>query len=217
MNRYAAALSQHPAAVEAVAECSGEVLERLGGAKPDVVVVFMSAHHRAAAHDIADVLHKVLEPETLIGTTAAMVAGHDLEVEDDPALSVWAGCFGGGRARTVRLDAVPGTDGVRLEGWPDDLVAAGTLLLLADPFTFPAGDFLELCNRRVAGLTVVGGLSSAGRMPGQNVLLVDHDTHDRGAVGVLLDARVPVWTAVSQGCRPIGRPFTITSAHRNVV
>jgi small ligand-binding sensory domain FIST len=54
-------------------------------------------------------------------------------------------------------------------------------------------------------------------MPGENVLLVGNETYDRGAVGVLLDARVPVWTAVSQGCRPIGRPFTITSAHRNVV
>src|SRR3954469_6025853 len=153
MNAYAAALSQHPSAVEAVAECTGALMERLQGARPDVVVVFMSPHHRAAATDISDVLHKVLEPETLIGTTASMVAGHDLENEANPALSVWAGCFGGGYARSVRLDAVHGPDGVRLEGWPDDLVAAGTLLLLADPYSFPAADFLELCNRKVAGLT----------------------------------------------------------------
>ena len=36
-------------------------------------------------------------------------------------------------------------------------------------------------------------------------------------VGVMLDARVPVWTAVSQGCRPVGRPFTITKAEANIV
>ena len=217
MNRYAAALSQHPSAVEAVAECTGSLLERLDGARPDVVVLFMSEHYRDAAHDIADVIHKLVEPQTLIGTTAGMVAGHALEVEDGPALSVWAGCFGGGHARSLRLDAVPGPDGVRLDGWPDDLPASGTLILLADPFTFPAGDFLELCNRKVSGLTVSGGLASGARAPGGNVLLVDHDTYNRGAVGVLLDDAVPVWTAVSQGCRPIGRPFTVTSAERNVV
>src|SRR3954466_9457564 len=110
MNRYAAALAQRPSSVEAVAECTGELIERLDAERPDLVVVFASAHHGAAAHDIADVIHKVLEPETLIGTTAAMVAGHGLEVEQGPALSVWAGCFGGGRARTVRLDATPGVD-----------------------------------------------------------------------------------------------------------
>ncbi len=217
MNRYAAALSQHPSAVEAVAECTGSLLERLAGVRPDVVIVFATVHHMAAVHDIADVLHKLLEPETLVGTTGAMVAGHGLEIEDGPGLSVWAGCFGGGRARTVHLDAVTGVDGVRLEGWPDDLPANGTLLLLADPFTFPAGDFLELCNRRLAGLTVSGGLASAAQMPGGNTLLVDRDSHHRGAVGVLLDESVPVWTAVSQGCRPIGQPFTVTSAERNIV
>ncbi len=217
MNRYAAALSQHPSAVEAVAECTGSLLERFGGTQPDVVVVFASPHHGAAAADIAGVLHELITPETLIGTTAAMVAGHDREIEDGPALSVWAACLGGGRARTVRLDAVPDRDGLRLEGWPDDLMASGTLVLLADPFTFPAGDFLELCNRRVAGLTVVGGLASAAPGPGGNVLLVDREAHTRGAVGVLLDKTVPAWPAVSQGCRPIGRPFTITEAERNVI
>ncbi len=217
MSRYAAALSQHPAAVEAVAECTGQLLDRLDGMRPDVVVVFASSHHTDAIADIVDVLHKLLEPETLIGTTATAIAGQRLEVEHGPALSVWAGCFGGGRARTVRLDAVEGPDGVRVEGWPDDLAASGTLLLLADPFTFPTSDFLELCNRKVAGLTVVGGLASAATAPGGNRLMIDNERHDRGAVGVLLDARVPVWTAVSQGCRPIGHPFTITSAARNVV
>jgi small ligand-binding sensory domain FIST len=49
------------------------------------------------------------------------------------------------------------------------------------------------------------------------VLIADHDTYSRGAVGVMLDKTVPAWTAVSQGCRPIGRPFTITDAERNVV
>ncbi|HEY3830845.1 MAG TPA: FIST N-terminal domain-containing protein [Acidimicrobiia bacterium] len=217
MTKYAAALSQHPSAVEAVGECAGSLLERLDGMRPDVVVLFASEHHRGSANDIADVLQTLLEPETLIGTTAAMVAGNDLEVEQGPALSVWAACLGGSRARTVRLDAVPGSDGVRLEGWPDDLMASGTLILLADPFSFPTGDFLELCNRRVAGLTVVGGLASAARAPGDNVLIADQRTYATGAVGVMLDKTVPAWTAVSQGCRPIGRPFTITDAERNVV
>jgi small ligand-binding sensory domain FIST len=38
-----------------------------------------------------------------------------------------------------------------------------------------------------------------------------------GAVAVLLSDDVPVTPVVSQGCRPIGQPFTVTNAKQNLV
>ena len=38
-----------------------------------------------------------------------------------------------------------------------------------------------------------------------------------GAVAVLLSEDVPVTPVVSQGCRPIGQPFTVTNAQQNLV
>ena len=38
VNRYAAALSRHPLAYEAVGETAGEILERFDGERPDLVV-----------------------------------------------------------------------------------------------------------------------------------------------------------------------------------
>ncbi|HET6910926.1 MAG TPA: FIST C-terminal domain-containing protein, partial [Mycobacteriales bacterium] len=40
---------------------------------------------------------------------------------------------------------------------------------------------------------------------------------DRGAVGVLLGGPVGARTVVSQGCRPIGPPMTVTAADGNVI
>ena len=217
MVRYAAALSQHPVAVEAIGEALGGVLEQLDGLRPDLMVLVTSPHHSAALDDIRDAVRSVAAPEALIGCTAAMVAGGDQEVEDGPALSLWAAHWGGGHASTIELQVVPEPDGLRIDGWPDHLPAAGTLLLLADPFSFPTPEFLTICNRQAPHLSVVGGLASAGRAPGDNRLVVDGRTTSTGAVGVLLDARVPVWTAVSQGCQPVGRPFTVTASERNVV
>jgi small ligand-binding sensory domain FIST len=37
-----------------------------------------------------------------------------------------------------------------------------------------------------------------------------------GAVGVMCSEDVPIRAVVSQGCRPIGKPLTITSAERNL-
>jgi small ligand-binding sensory domain FIST len=217
MNTFAAALSLHPVPVEAVGEVAGQVLERFDGERPDLVVCFASAHHVGAFEDMAAGLARLLEPEAFAAVTAGAVAGTGREIEEDPALSVFAASFGGGHASAFTLDALQTPDGLSIVGWPDHLPDHGTLLLLADPFSFPVNDFLRLCNDQVPGLTIIGGLASASAGRGGNRLACDDRVLSQGAVAILLDDSVAVRTVVSQGCRPIGQPFTVTKAERNLV
>jgi small ligand-binding sensory domain FIST len=216
VNRYAAALSRHPLAFEAVGETAGEIIEQFEGERPDLVVCFASAEHRGSFEDVAGGLRKLLEPEVFMGCTAVAVAGGSLEIEREPGLSVFAARFGGGRVAGVALDAERTEDGFAIGGWPDELPTRGTLLMLADPFSFPALDFLRLCNAQVPDLEVIGGLASAAAGPGGNNLVLDDRILTSGAVGVMCSEDVPIRAVVSQGCRPIGTPFTITSADRNL-
>jgi small ligand-binding sensory domain FIST len=216
-SRYAAALSMHPVAFEAVGAVAGEVLEQLDGDRPDLVVCFVSRHHVEAFADIAAGLRAILEPDVLVGATAVSIAGGKREVEDEPALSVWAADGGGGHASGFVLDVQSTPEGVRVEGWPNDLAPGATVLLLADPFTMPVADLLTLCNERVPGLRVIGGLASAGNVAGANRLALDARVVSSGAVGVVLPPDIAVRTVVSQGCRPVGSPFTVTKSDRNVV
>jgi small ligand-binding sensory domain FIST len=48
-------------------------------------------------------------------------------------------------------------------------------------------------------------------------LVLDDQIRTRGAVALLCSDDVPVRPIVSQGCRPIGKPFTVTRAERNLV
>lgn len=217
MRRYAAALSRHPVPVEAVGETAGEIIERFEGDRPDLVVCFASSHHVGAIDDIGEGLRALLEPDVLVGAAAHGVVGGAREIEEEPALAVFAAGFGGGHARGFALDVEHTADSLTISGWPDDLPARGTLLLLTDGFSFPAGDLLRICNAHAPGLEVVGGVASVGHTAGGNRLLLDGAVRRQGAVGVLLDESVPVRSVVSQGCRPIGRPFTITRAERNVI
>lgn len=217
VNRYAAALSLHPTPVEAAGEVAGELIERLEGEPPDLVVCFASPHHAGAFEDVTGALRKLLEPEVFVGCTAIAVAGGGIEVENGPGLSVFAARFGAGRVSGVALDAIQTEDGVEISGWPDELPARGTLLMLADPFSFPVTDFLRLCNAQVPELTVIGGCASAAPRPGGNRIVLDDRIMTSGAVAVMCSDDVPVRAVVSQGCRPIGKPLTITSAERNLV
>lgn len=217
MTRYAAALSQHPLAYHAVGETAGEILERFDGDAPDLVVCFASPHHTGAFEDVAAGLRDLLEPDVFVGGTVAAVAGGPREVEDGPGLAVFAADVGRGRVRPVALEATPTPDGTTITGWPETVAPAGTLLLLADPYSFPAGDLLGLVNGHLPGLAVVGGLASAAAGPGGNRLALDGRVTSAGAVGALLDPGVPVHPVVSQGCRPVGRPLTVTRAERNLL
>jgi small ligand-binding sensory domain FIST len=216
-SRYAAALSTHPVAVEAVGAVAGELLEQLDGDRPDLLVCFASSHHVGRFDDIARGLRALLEPDVLLGATAVAVAGGAREIEQEPALSVWAADWGGGRVDGFVLDVQPDQDGVRVGGWPADVARDATVLLLADPFSCPVAELLSRCNARVPGLRVIGGLASAGPMAGTNRLALDERVVDRGAVGVVVPSDVAVRTVVSQGCRPLGNPFTVTKADGNVV
>lgn len=211
-SRFAAAISEHPVAPQAVGEIAGQVLEQLGGRRIDLLVAFVSPHFAGATEDVGGVLRAVLHPRAMIGSTHRAIVGTGREVEDSPAISVWAASFAGTSAQSVTLDVVVGEHGSELVGWPVDTGDAHTLLLLGDPFSFPVDGVLAGLARSHPQLTVVGGLASAADGPGGNRLMDGNAILDRGAVGVLLAGSDPVEAVVSQGCRPVGQPYTVTAA-----
>lgn len=218
---FAAALSEHPLATHATGEVVGQVLESLGADPPDLALVFVTEAHSGALEDIGATIRASLQPEVLVGVTAVSVAGGPREVEERPAVALWAAQLAGG-ARAVRLTGEPdlgGGTGPTFAGLPDDVDPdRHVLILLTDPFSFPADDFLRHAADAWPGLRVAGGMASAARGPGGNRLLLDDRWHDHGAVGVLVPADDDrLCTVVSQGCRPIGEPYVVTRSEANIV
>ena len=218
MTRFASAMSQHPIAANALGEAAGEILEQLNGEGCDLAVCFASTHHVGAFEDIGPALHNILEPRVLVGGTAVAVAGGAHEIEENPALTVFAARLDDATLTPVTLRVQETPDGAALTGWPSLDRPPASLLLFADPFTFPVDAFLQRVNRDLPGLQIIGGLASAAGSPGGNRLVLDDRIVDEGAVGVFVDGgSIEVRTLVSQGCRPIGRPYVVTRAEQNLI
>ena len=212
---FTAALSEHPVPATAVAEVAGQVLENLGQA-PDLAVLFVTIPHAGALEDAAAALDDILRPGALVGCAAVSVVGTGREVEREPAVSLWAGRFG--PVLGVRLTAAQAADGAVVDGWPSEQPFEPTaLLLVSDPFSFPIDALHAQVARSHPGLRVMGGNASAAVGPGGNRLVLGRTVYTSGAVGILLGPGVEVDTVVSQGCRPIGRPYIVTRAERNHV
>jgi small ligand-binding sensory domain FIST len=213
-SRYAAAVSEHPVAASAVGEVVGHVIETLA-APPDLAVLFVGTAHVASIGAITATVRDLLQPRTLVGCTTSTVVGGPQEVEDAPAIALWAGSIG--VCTPLRLEPWHGPEGWVVQGMPAPHEASGTLVLLGDPFTFDAEPVIAAMQASWPGLTVVGGLVSGITAPGRGRLLLDGAVHTDAAVGVLLPADLPTRAVVSQGTRPIGDPFVVTKRHDNVV
>ena len=87
-------------------------------------------------------------------------------------------------------------------------------ILLANAFRFEADDWLRKWNVEYPGAAVVGGLASGGEETDVAVFLNDRLAD---AVCLPLAGRTSILPLVSQGCRPIGEPLTVTRAEHNIV
>jgi small ligand-binding sensory domain FIST len=213
---FAAALSQHPEATTAVGEVVGEIVDRVGS-QPDVAVLFLTADHLHAADEVAATVQTLLDPTAFVGASAVAVLGGDRGVEDEPGIALWAARLPG-RVTPVHVTADQSDEGWTFAGLPPDVAGrASSLILLIEPFTFPAREFLALTAARHPDLALIGGLASAATSPGVNRLVVGGRTVSHGAVGLLLEDGPAPSTVVSQGCRPIGRPYTVTRSERHVI
>ncbi len=213
---FASALSEHPVASQATGEVAGAVLEAIGE-RPDLVVLTATRPHAGALEDIVGAVAAVLHPLAMFGCAAESVVGTAHEIEETPAIALWAGRVG--PLAQLHLQATRLADGSwSFDGWPPPTAfEPSALLLAADPFTFPADEFLTWLDGVRPGLPVIGGNASAGRGPGGNRLVVGDSVVTTGATGVLVGGGVDIDAVVAQGCRAYGHPLTVTRSDRNVI
>ena len=214
--RIGAGLSASESAWDAATEAAREARGgALGGAEVDLAFVFLSPAHLEEAEAAAEAVRAELAPRHLLGCVAEGVVARDRELEEGPAVAVWAGVLPGAEIECFHTSAVQTEEGIAVAGFPE-LDDPGLVALLVDPFTFPVGPFLTGLNEAHERVPVVGGIAAGGRRPGAQALVLEDEVHAEGAVGALVTG-LPVLTVVSQGCRPIGREATITRCEGNVV
>jgi len=210
-----------------VEQVNAQALARLEEAQlagwPDLAIVFASAHFTHALRQIVEDIRAKLQPDVLLGCSAEGVIWREQEIEETPAIALVAAHLPGVQVSPFLLQPSD-TD------WPKLLLDSDEFrrvidapqdtrlfILLGDPFSTPMDDVLEAFNFNYGGIPVVGGMASAALRPYGNALWVNEQLVHEGAVGVALAGALDVDVIVSQGCRPIWRPFKVSSAHSNVI
>ncbi len=182
---------------------------------PDLIVAFVSTHHREHYRDIPALARREFPSALLLGCSAGGVIGGGKEIEQRPGISLTAAAL-----PDVTLTPFQLTDD-SLSAWQQHIAlppeATPHFLLLAEPFTCDPEPFLRDLDRVYPASGKIGGLASGAREPGENTLFLGGDALGAGLVGVALSGSVEMDTIVAQGCRPIGQPMFVTRCDRNVI
>ena len=100
---------------------------------------------------------------------------------------------------------------------PRDRPATGGWLVLGNPLRLNAAALLEDMNRIYPGVPVYGGLATGG-WDSDTLFTFHHAAGVIDSAGVAVHLPVTVIQGiVSQGCQPIGEPYTITQVDKDVV
>ncbi len=219
--RWVSASSTHPVAETAAGELAERISAALGEGPVDLVAVFVGASHVPQAGVIADTLRRRLTPACLIGGSAAGVIDSEHELERGVALTAVAARLPGVWAHPFVLHQES------WEGALDDELTfsrltpgahgAELVVLIADPFTLDIVSVLECFRRHAPGVRIVGGMASASQRPGGNALFLNDWLDSAGGVAVALKGALRADVIVSQGCRAVGPPLTVTAVKGNVV
>lgn len=190
---------------ETALEAARRIRESLDG-PAGVAFLFFSANIAPHLPDLCETLRVDGRIRDIVGCTCGgrIEGRREIERGSGFALLALRGEFG----EPIALEADPEVDGTVFPGDPNGW------LVLANPFAFDIESWLRRWNRRFRGVPSVGGLASGGSDEDTVVFINDRIVE---AAAVPLVGRTGLVPVISQGCRPIGEPLTVTRADHNIV
>lgn len=188
----------------------------------DVVILFASSFY---AEHFPAMLARVREATgntLLIGCAGQTTIGKNQELENIPALSLLTLTLPSAILHPVRFTQAMLEECETPLAWRERLGVplneANAWLIFADPFHLEIEHLLDGLAGAYGECPMLGGLaSSANSAARQTHIFLNDEVFTDGGVGLALGGPYTLLPLISQGCEPIGEPWTITNVHDNLI
>ncbi len=182
-------------------------------------LVFCGAEALPDIAELIEVVRIYARVPVLLGCSSEALVADDREIENGVGFVVALYCLPDTRARTLHVPEglFEDSSGAELTDLlRDGSQNASAWMLFAAPTGAVSESWLRNWDRATGGKVAVGGFAS-GLLNGEVSLFRDGETYHEGAVALSLEGRTTIEAVVSQACRPVGSPWTITRANQNVI
>ncbi|MEO8106771.1 MAG: FIST N-terminal domain-containing protein [Actinomycetes bacterium] len=185
---------------------------------PVLACVFVRAGNPSDVASALAAAQRTIGARHSIGCSSSHgVIGGGHGIEDVSAVSVFVAAGDELTVRSFHLEVMPTPESIAVVGVPAVRPGDQVAIVLADAYSFPIEGFVEQSSESLAGVSVAGGVALGGQGSGSTRLLIDDRVVARGAVGLVLGGSAPIAAVVSQGCRPVGNPMTVTRCEGNII
>ncbi|MEM1057837.1 MAG: FIST N-terminal domain-containing protein [Verrucomicrobiota bacterium] len=204
---------------DAVRTVAKELRDQLK-APPTLGLLYFSPDYARHAAEFLEVVRLYAQVPVLAGCSGMGLMGTSEETERRPGFSLMLLHLPGCEVTPFAFDeallnSVEGPeDWVQATGLAPD--EADAWLALINPFEIPADEWLESWNEAYPDTPTFGGLASGRVGESEAHLILNGERIEAGGLALALRG-VDVEMVVSQGCRPIGEPLTVTSAEENIM
>jgi len=161
------------------------------------------------------------EARVLVGCSAQGVIGSDRELEGVPALSMLTLALPGAVLHAVRFTQEMIEDCTSPHAWHEQLGISpdevNAWLIFADPFQMDTESLIDGLAGAYPGQPMLGGLASGDVAERRTFVFLNDAVFNEGGVGLAIGGAYSILPLVSQGCEPIGEPWTITRVRGNLI
>ena len=221
---YAAAICESYDEPDEVEEMCAQIRDQLGGANPDLVMLFASAPKYPEFENVLPELQRQLGFRVAIGCSGSGVIGAKRELESGPGLSVLAGScdtesmhpFAFSDKQASGKDATPESLAEAIGADPADY-EDGLMLVFIDPLTVSTEYALSMLDSVYPSVMKFGALVSGGHEYGENRMFFGEELRHHGAVGLLIKHNFDADMIVSGSEEPVGPSMVITKSNRNEI
>ncbi len=218
---FASAISTETDGVKALEAVALKAKAELDGPADMALLFVTELYPGLKAADAVGIIRKYLPCPVILGcNTSGVIAGGE-EIEGEPAVSLMAMRLPGVKITPFAISPA------ELESFESPAKLIETLdifptekpkfLVLADPMSCDVDGWLKLFNGAYPHAPVIGGLASGPALRKPAWMICGGEVYLSGSVGVALSGEVDFEVIVAQGCRPVGKPYTITKADGHVL
>ena len=182
-------------------------------------VVFFSSDYVEFLEDFLELLRVYAQIPLLVGCTGAGLIGTGKEAEDRSGFSLLLLSLPRTKITPFEFSQAQVEEGTGPGFWHQESGVAAdgadVWLTLTNPLRLDADRWLTAWNGAYPGVPAIGGL--AGGDADNIVVCHDGRAISGDGIALALSGGVALRTIVSQGCRPIGEPLTVTGAKQNLL
>lgn len=188
------------------------------GQNPTLGLLFISVDYIEHLTDVLEIIRLHARLPLLAGCSTQGLIGTDEESEAQSGFSLLLLSLPNAQAHAIpfthamveEADA-PGYWHQQTKLRPEDVKA---WLAFTDPFTCRVDDWIKTWNHDYPGIPCIGGLASGPTKTPEAWIFLNDRVIEHGLL-IGLTGSLRVETVVSQGCKPIGEPLTVTNAEEN--